>query len=92
VSGDVGARRLLIERPEDPFRLRVTPTPRATGWQPMSQPDRDAESAYANLTRELTGLPLVGITLAGGDGAWSARHWMTVSAPTSRTRHVRTSG
>jgi hypothetical protein len=41
----------------------------------MSGPDRDAESSYANLARELTGLPLVGMTLAGRDDAWSARHW-----------------
>ncbi len=41
----------------------------------MSGPDQDAESSYANLVREITGLPLVGMTLAGRDGAWSARHW-----------------
>ena len=51
--------------------------PIATGWQPMSGPDRDAESSYANLAREITGLPLVGMTLAGGDTTWSARHWDT---------------
>jgi hypothetical protein len=49
--------------------------PRGRGWQSMSGPDRDAESAYANLVRELTGLPLVGMTLAGADLTWSARHW-----------------
>lgn len=43
----------------------------------MSGPDRDAESSYANLVRELTGLPLVGMTLAGQDRTWSARHWDT---------------
>ena len=43
----------------------------------MSGPDRDAESSYANLARELTGLPLVGMTLAGRDHTWSARHWDT---------------
>ena len=41
----------------------------------MSGPDRDAESSYANLAREITGLPLVGMTLATGDTTWSARHW-----------------
>ena len=51
--------------------------PTAAGWQPMSGPDRDAESSYANLVREITGLPLVGMTLAGGDMTWSARHWDT---------------
>ena len=49
--------------------------PGAVGWQTMSGPDRDAESSYANLVRELTGLPLVGMTLAGRDRTWSARHW-----------------
>lgn len=49
--------------------------PRGHGWQALSGPDTDAESAYANLAREITGLPLVGMTLAGADRAWSARHW-----------------
>ena len=49
--------------------------PGAREWQPMSGPDRDAESSYANLVREITGLPLVGMTLATGDATWSARHW-----------------
>ena len=44
-------------------------------WQFMSEPDRDTESSYANLVREMTGLPLVGMTLATGDRTWSARHW-----------------
>ena len=51
--------------------------PHAAGWQPMSEPDRDAESSFANLAREITGLPLVGLTLAGRDGRWSGRHWDT---------------
>ena len=41
----------------------------------MSGPDRDTESSYANLARETTGLPLVGMTLATGTQTWSARHW-----------------
>ena len=49
--------------------------PGATHWQPMSPPDRDCEASYANLARELTGLPLVGMTLATGNRTWSARHW-----------------
>ena len=49
--------------------------PGAREWQPMSGPDRDAESSYANLAREITGLPLVGMTLATHDTTWSARHW-----------------
>jgi molybdopterin-synthase adenylyltransferase len=49
--------------------------PGGIAWQGMSGPDRDAESAYGNLAREITGLPLVGLTLAGRDRGWSARHW-----------------
>jgi hypothetical protein len=49
--------------------------PGAFGWQRMSRYDKDAEASYANVTREITGLPLVGMTLAGADGAWSARFW-----------------
>lgn len=51
--------------------------PAGRNWQPMSGPDHDAEQAYAHLVRELTGLPLVGMTLAAGDRSWSARHWDT---------------
>jgi molybdopterin-synthase adenylyltransferase len=49
--------------------------PGGKGWQCISGPDHEAESSYANLIREITGLPLVGMTLAGRDAAWSARHW-----------------
>ena len=49
--------------------------PGASQWQPMSGPDRDCEASYANLVREITGLPLVGMTLATRDRTWSARHW-----------------
>ena len=49
--------------------------PGSEKWQFMSEPDRDTESSYANLVREVTGLPLVGMTLATRDHTWSARHW-----------------
>lgn len=49
--------------------------PGASQWQPMSGPDRDCEASYANLVREITGLPLVGMTLATRNCTWSARHW-----------------
>ena len=49
--------------------------PGARYWQPMSGPDRDCEASYANLVREITGLPLVGMTLATRNRTWSARHW-----------------
>ena len=49
--------------------------PGSKGWQQMSGPDRDCEASYANLIRETTGLPLVGMTLATRNRTWSARHW-----------------
>ena len=51
--------------------------PAASRWQNMSAPDQDAERSYGNLIREITGHPLVGLTLAGADHTWSARHWDT---------------
>ncbi len=50
--------------------------PGVPGWQGLSGPDFDCESAYARLVQQLTGLPLVGMTLAGGDHTWSARVWI----------------
>jgi hypothetical protein len=49
--------------------------PGGRGWQSMSGLDFDAEHSFANLVRELTGYPLVGVTYAGHDRSWSARHW-----------------
>ncbi|MBK9726292.1 MAG: ThiF family adenylyltransferase [Actinomycetales bacterium] len=53
--------------------------PGGRGWQAMSAPDADCESSYAELVRQLTGLPLVGMTLAG-DETWSARVWIDGTA------------
>ena len=49
--------------------------PGGVHWQSMSVADRDCESSYANLVRELTNLPLVGMTLATASRVWSARRW-----------------
>jgi molybdopterin/thiamine biosynthesis adenylyltransferase len=48
--------------------------PGGTGWQRMSQDDFDAERGHAAQALVATGLPLVGMTLAG-DGCWSSRIW-----------------
>lgn len=48
--------------------------PLGAGYQAMSAADFDAERSYAGLAFEITGLPLVGLTLAG-DGTWSSRSW-----------------
>lgn len=61
--------------------------PGGIGWQLMSGPDIDAEQSFANLVRELTGLPLVGVTYAGRDRAWSARHWDRGNGPDVAPTH-----
>ena len=77
VSGDYILRGAHAARDQGGGLVLAHSHPAGTGWQPMSGPDREAESSYANLAREITGLPLVGMTLAGGDTTWSARHWDT---------------
>src|SRR5680860_750313 len=52
--------------------------PMGSGHQQMSGADFDAERSYAALASEVTGFPLVGLTLAG-DRAWSARTWTDAS-------------
>lgn len=49
--------------------------PGGRGWQRMSRQDETAERDHAAQTQAVTGLPLVGMTLAGGDDTVSARLW-----------------
>lgn len=49
--------------------------PRGSGFQSLSMMDADAERSYSNLVEQITGLPLLGLTLAG-DRTWSARVWV----------------
>ena len=65
--------------------------PAGRGWQSLNETDRIAERRIANVARELTGLPLMGLTLSG-DRCWSARVWegtgrevSSVSCETVRT-------
>lgn len=67
--------------------------PRARGWQAIGGVDRAAEASIANLAREITGYPLVGLTLASGDLSWSGRLWsrgkgQAVSCTEARTVRV----
>jgi molybdopterin-synthase adenylyltransferase len=55
--------------------------PFGRGWQRMSRDDIAAEQGNAGAVFGATGLPFVGLTLAGDD-AWSARFWQR-TAPRS---------
>lgn len=55
--------------------------PIGRGWQGMSRDDVAAEHGHAASAFGATGLPFVGLTLAG-DGAWSARFWPRVAPRT----------
>ncbi len=52
--------------------------PAGRGWQDMSSDDIAAEQRYAAQAQSVLGLPFVGLTLATGDRAWSARIWPRV--------------
>jgi molybdopterin-synthase adenylyltransferase len=49
--------------------------PTGRSWQGLSADDFEAESGHAAQATQLTGLPLIGLTLAGGTGVYSARVW-----------------
>lgn len=49
--------------------------PQGHHWQGLSQPDHDTEAVYLRLAATITKQPLVGMTLGGGNDAWSARFW-----------------
>ena len=75
VTAEYILRAAAIAQQGDCGLILLHTHPRASEWQFMSGPDRDTESSYANLAREMTGLPLVGMTLATSTQTWSARHW-----------------
>jgi hypothetical protein len=49
--------------------------PGGRGWQSLSRDDHAAETGHAAQATVLTGLPLLGLTHATGDGGYSARFW-----------------
>lgn len=75
INADYVLRSAEIAQQDGSGLILLHSHPGATRWQPLSPPDRDCEASYANLVRELTGFPFVGMTLATQDRTWSARHW-----------------
>jgi hypothetical protein len=75
ITGDYVVRAAAFARRRDEGLVLCHSHPVGHGWQALSTTDRDAERSFANLAREITGVPLVGMTLASRDSSWSARHW-----------------
>lgn len=68
--------------------------PGGQGWQGLSTDDRRAEGGHAAQASSITGLPLLGLTVAG-DGHWSGRFWRRLGARTYQSvdcRSVRRAG
>lgn len=87
IEGDYVLRAAAIAHGRGDGLVLCHSHPGGRGWQGMSEPDYDAEHSYANLVREFTGLPLVGITYAGHDQVWSARHWDRGNGPEVSPTH-----
>lgn len=64
--------------------------PFARGWQALSEDDHRAEAGIAGAIAASTELPLVGMTIAGGDGRWSGRSWHRHSAREYEPRYCDT--
>ena len=58
----------------------------SAGWQGMSRDDVKAETRLAPSVKGATGLPLLGMTLAARDGAWSGRLWEKAAPGTYNRR------
>jgi hypothetical protein len=81
-TGDYVVRVGELARQRGEGMIILHSHPGAMGWQRMSSEDAESEASYAYLVHELTGLPLVGMTLATADEGWSARFWTPAGSPT----------
>ena len=75
VTGDYILRAAELAQEDECGLALLHSHPGANNWQFMSGPYHDTESSYAYLVQQITGQPLVGMTLATKTNIWSARHW-----------------
>lgn len=75
-SGDYFLRAVGLAADRDLGVALLHSHPNGVGWQSMSADDRAAEAGHATGAHVITGLPLVGLTLAGADLSYSARRWV----------------
>ena len=87
VTGDYIMRAAEIAQKDECGLVLLHSHPGATSWQFMSAPDHDTESSYAYLVSQVTGQPLVGMTLATATNTWSARHWDSATRNQTGCRH-----
>ena len=74
-TGDYFLRAAFAAADADAGLVLLHSHPSGYGWQGMSSDDIEAERGHAAQTHELTGLPLVGMTMGTGEPSWSARVW-----------------
>ncbi len=76
-TGDYAMRVARLAAEEGAGVAFLHSHPGAATWQSAVDGSADAESErkIANLCREFTGLPLVGLTFSTGSQTWSARAW-----------------
>jgi len=79
-------RAISVARAADCGLALMHSHPEGAGWQGMSKDDVSTESGRAAAVYAATGLPFVGLTIAGVDSSWSARFWERTAPRTYQRR------
>jgi molybdopterin/thiamine biosynthesis adenylyltransferase len=78
-TGDYFLRAAFAAADTDAGLVLLHSHPGGYAWQGMSTDDIDAEQGHAAQAEEVTGLPLLGMTMGTGEESWSARVWQADS-------------